>query len=368
MPAWPLLPAEQAWLVTLPARPLAAGAMDGERVYIPLGPREADGVPQPGTEQIVALDRHTGERRWSRDLRVPFPPASGEGRLFVTAPDGIHALDPRTGDDLWHSSTTGRVLAAPAVSGEMLLVVTDTEGLVALRARDGAVAWQHALGGVTDSAALTVAGEAVYLSLGGGRVLRASAHDGSPIWERTLPGSLGPPALARDHLLVGSTDNHLYALDVDDGGFEWRYPAGGDVLGAAAGGDDVFFVALDNVLRALRRGSGNQRWKVLLDTRASAPPRVVEDVVLVPGLSPALAAFDRRTGAPIGMYSAPSDLIGPALVDADLRPFQVAIVAITGDGRVAALRPVQMMFREPPAAPISELPGRRIDPGPVPLP
>src|SRR5688572_10382610 len=32
----PLLPAEQAWLVTLPAPPSAGGAMDAHHVYIPL--------------------------------------------------------------------------------------------------------------------------------------------------------------------------------------------------------------------------------------------------------------------------------------------------------------------------------------------
>ena len=46
----PLLPVEQVWLATLPARPAAGGALDDERAYVPL----IDG-------QLVALRRQTGE-------------------------------------------------------------------------------------------------------------------------------------------------------------------------------------------------------------------------------------------------------------------------------------------------------------------
>ncbi len=357
----PLLPAEQAWLVTLPAAPAAGGAMDAESVYIPLGPRPVEAMPQAGTEQVVALDRETGERRWARDLASAWPPVVAEGRVLIAAADGIHALDVTTGERQWSTPLGGAIVAAPASAPGLLIVLTSGD-LIALRLQDGTPAWRHEIGSVGPPAAVSVADGALYLSLKDSRVVRASLDDGRPVWERTLSGTLGPPALARDRLLVGSSDNYLYALHAADGRFAWRYQAGGDVVGAAVHGEQIFFVALDNVLRALDRGSGNQRWKALLETRASAPPRVFEGIVLVAGLSPALAAFATDTGAALGMYAAPSDLVAPALVDPDLRPFGVAIVAITGDGRVTGLRPGQMMFREPPPVPLTVLPGRALDP------
>jgi outer membrane protein assembly factor BamB len=363
----PLLPVEEAWLVTLAAAPLAGGAMDADRVYIPLGPRRVDAVLQPGSEQVVALDRQTGEQRWARDLASPWPPVATHGRVFLAARDGIHALDATTGTSVWHVQLAGTLVAAPAAGDGLLVVMTTAEGLLALRAEDGAAAWQLPLGVSDGPAALIVDTDAVYLSFDA-NVVRASLRDGSRMWAQKLSGTLGPPAIARDRVFVGSTDNYLYALDADDGDFEWRYPAGADVIGAAAKGDTVFFVALDNVLRALNRGSGNQRWKSLLQTRASAPPRVFDGIVLVPGLTPALATFALDTGAPLGMYTAASDLIGAALVDADLKPFRVAIVSITGEGRVAGLRPAEMTFREPPPVPLQELPGTALGPDQFPAP
>jgi outer membrane protein assembly factor BamB len=363
----PFLPAEQAWLVTLDAAPRAGGAMDAELVFIPLGPRPGDAsAPESGTERIVALERDTGEERWTHPLSSAWPPVLAHGRLLVAASDGLHALDPVSGTPLWHVAMSGPVIAPPAVAGGLFIVLTATEGLVARRPDDGMAAWQLGLGVTEGPASMTAADDAIVLSLPGARVVSASLEGGRLLWERTLSGVLGAPALARDRVLVGSTDNYLYALDSKDGSFEWRYPAGADVVGAASAGDEVFFVALDNVLRALHRGSGNQQWKALLGTRPSAPPRVFDGTVIVSGFSPSLAAFAAATGTPLGMYAAPSDLVGPALVDPDPQPFRVAIVAITGDGRVTGLIPTGMMFREAAPAPLTTLPGRALTPDAAP--
>jgi len=61
-PPAPLLPAEQAWLRSLPASPAAAGIMDARRVYVPL--------QEGGT---LALDRETGETAWTNPFGAPWP-------------------------------------------------------------------------------------------------------------------------------------------------------------------------------------------------------------------------------------------------------------------------------------------------------
>src|SRR5512132_2528028 len=53
----PLLPVVQEWVATLDDLPTAGGAMDAERVYIPIQP-----------EKIVALSRTTGMKLWTRDI------------------------------------------------------------------------------------------------------------------------------------------------------------------------------------------------------------------------------------------------------------------------------------------------------------
>src|SRR4029077_17674180 len=74
----PLMPVVQEWIATLDDMPTAGGAMDAERVYIPL---------QPG--QIVALSRANGAKLWTRDIESAWPPIVVDDAIYVVASDEI---------------------------------------------------------------------------------------------------------------------------------------------------------------------------------------------------------------------------------------------------------------------------------------
>jgi hypothetical protein len=140
------------------------------------------------------------------------------------------------------------------------------------------------------------------------------------------------------------------------------------VVGATADDRVVYFAALDNLLRALRRGNGNQIWKRDLATRTIAPPSTFGGIVVVSGNNPTLAAFNATTGDPIDKFELAADVQGIPLVDATPLPFRVAMIVITRDGRAIGLRPTRMMFREQPLAPLLTLPGRPLNREPLALP
>ena len=97
------------------------------------------------------------------------------------------------------------------------------------------------------------------------------------------------------------------------------------------------------------------------------PPQVLgdatkyEQIVVLTGVTSEIDAFAAKNGATAGMYMPPSDLQGAPLVDPDLRPYQVAMVVITRDGRAIGLKPSSMLLPEPTSSPFAELPGRRLE-------
>ena len=100
-----------------------------------------------------------------------------------------------------------------------------------------------------------------------GRVVALQVESGEPVWERRLGGAPNDMLALDDRLYVGSADNFFYCLDADDGEVAWRWRTGADVIGAPVADDRrVYFVSLDNVLRALdlRRGPA-------LEAGAAAP-------------------------------------------------------------------------------------------------
>jgi hypothetical protein len=133
------------------------------------------------------------------------------------------------------------------------------------------------------------------------------------------------------------------------------------VLGAVIDDDAAFVNSADNIVRALDRGNGNQLWKAEVTTRPVLAPRAFFGMVAVVGFAPTvLSTFDTKAGTPIATWEVPSDavLLGPPLIDEQLKPYRVAMAIIMRDGRVIAARPTAMTFPEPASVPLTVLPGR----------
>lgn len=346
-PPTPLLPAEPAWSLKLGSSPSAAPLMDDDHVYVAL--RE---------NTLVAIHRQSGVFSWIWAGDTVLSMAAGGDDLYVVTAGGVRALDAATGYERWTTPIGARVTAPIVWEHGLVILVVEPGELVGIRGLDGHPVWRRPLGATTPHPPAVGGTGALYLSLSDGRVVALTLDTGERLWERTLPGTLSPPAAARDRVFVGSTDNFFYALHAATGRDEWKWRNGGDVIGAAVDGEVVYFTSLDNILRAVNRGNGNQRWRKPTGTRPVLPPYAFGGIVVVPGLMPAVTVFVGDTGAVLGTHAAPGDLAGPPLVDPAVRPFRVAFVTVTREGLVDAFRPAELMFRETAAVPVSALPGR----------
>src|SRR5262245_42750964 len=326
--------------------PSAPGVMDEDRVYVPV---------QDGT--VKAFDRETGAAVWMAPVETTWQPAVGDGSVYVAGRDMLTALDVSTGDKRWVSALDEPVTAPPIWDAGWLVVTSEGGEVRAMRTENGEIAWRRTLGAASRHAAARATGALLVLVLDDGRVVALNLTTGEPLWEEMLAGTLSAPALAKDRVFVGSTNNFLYALNAENGRIAWKWRTGGDVIGAAADADTIYVASLDNVLRAVNRGNGNQRWKTQIPTRPSVPPIAFGNIVVLAGVAPQRDVFEGKKGTAQGNYRAPSDLQGAPLIDRTLEPYRVAIVVIARDGTIIALRPVEMMMRDPPLGPLLALPG-----------
>jgi outer membrane protein assembly factor BamB len=341
----PILPAEQAWIVTLPLSTSAGPAMDEARVYIPL-----EG------EHFIAIERDTGDTSWTVDIESTWPPLVNDGLVYIAASDELHALDAGNGNHRWRVPLPRNAMAPMAFVQGILIVLVSPDQVVAFRPSDGQLLWARALGGAVGPASMAVDSTGIYVALGA-RLVRVMLADGRIVWDQTLGGQLKNPALARDRVFIGSTTNDFYALSRDKGSLVWQWPFGGDVVGSAATDSLVYVASLDNLLRALKRSNGNQVWKQPLKTRPAEAPRVVDGVVALAGPT-SMVTFNAAKGMSLGTYEAPDILQGAPLIDPSPKPFSVSIIAVTRDGRAIGLRPAEMMFHERVLDPLTALPGR----------
>jgi hypothetical protein len=126
----------------------------------------------------------------------------------------------------------------------------------------------------------------------------------------------------------------------------------------------VYFLALDNVLRARDRSNGNQRWMHPIRRRAVSGPATEGGYVFVaPG---AEIAVWTANGKPAGTLPLPADTAVP--VTFVVRGDDVSVVAVTGNlssqWQLTLLGPAS----DPPLAPVDALPGVALPAEPAPKP
>ena len=335
-----LLPVDPAWTTALGSGPRHAPAYDGERAYIALR-----------NDHLVGVDLETGALLWTVEQRLDHPPAAGDG---VVAAAGAGRLSGRRASDgvlLWSIELDSMVAAPPLWNTGWLVVGTATGEIVVLRGYDGTELWRRAVNG-TLAARPAIAGGRLFVPLDDGRIVVLALRNGALFWERRLRGR-PQGVLPLDALYVGSTDNFLYRLALGDGSIDWAWRTGGDIVGTpTADVERVYFNARDNVMRALDRRNGAQRWRRPLQGRPTAGPLRIDSVVVVAGISPTVELFDTETGLPRGLYRAATELAATPHVIPDAHPPAPHVILVTGTGNVigltAAAGPPTLSMELPP--------------------
>ena len=321
-----LLPLETMWTGGLPGAPAWAPVHAEGRLFVAL---------QDG--HLVAVRLSDGEVQWTIEQPVVAQPAIGAWRLFVAGPDELMALDTRTGGRFW-SIPLEAPLSAPLVWDMQWLIATLEGGTVlALRGQDGEIVWRRTLDASIDVPP-AVAGGRVYVSLTDGGLAALSLSDGTSVWQRQLDGA-PQEVLPLDDLFVGAGDHNFYRLSHRDGTEQWRWLTGGDIVGVPTVDEKrVFFSSLDNVVWALDRASGVQRWRQPLTARPTAGPSYVGDLLVFGGLSQQISFYEPSDGTLYARVSVPTDLAFPPL-HLEGMPGDPTLVFVTGDGRLQALGP-----------------------------
>jgi outer membrane protein assembly factor BamB len=279
--------------------------IDGDRVYIHFGPNgtaclAADGeilwktaldydpVHGPGgsptlfedllllscdgaeTQYVVALDKATSQVRWKRDRnggRHSYSTGlviavNGSPQFISTGGDKVTAYDPRTGDEIWHSTYDGFSLVprpvfghglvfvptgynnpelhairvdgrgdvtdthaawtltqgapynpSPLLVGDELYIVSDNGVATCLDARTGKQHWRQRLGGGFSASPLFADGRIYFLNETGETTVIAPGIEYKEISKNKLPGRTLASLATSGRSIFLRSDTHLYRIE-----------------------------------------------------------------------------------------------------------------------------------------------------------
>jgi outer membrane protein assembly factor BamB len=340
-----ILALDPRWSVAFDTPPVATAGFDQEAAYVPL---------EGGT--LIAIDLERGGVRWQIPLATTVTPATGDGMVYATSDGHVVALDQRSGASLWRTAVPGTLAGRVYWDSGWVLASTADGELIALRAQDGQVLWRQALGARV-AVRPSASGDQLYVALDDNRLAALHVESGTVAWTRALDQQVTGLLALEEQLLVGTRANLLHSIAVDTGRTRWRQRAGADVIGAPVADDDfIYFVAFDNVLRALNRGNGNLRWSRNLPSRPSGGAQRADDVILVPFSTTDIGAYLAATGAPAFTIRAAGELGGAPFLRDSTRPTATRLVAISREGN---LQGFASRF-EQPIVPLAALPGVRV--------
>lgn len=192
-----------------------------------------------------------GRIRWSYDVGdwVDSSPALSldESTVYVGSWNNrLTALDATTGAMLWFFETDNLVYASPAIALDGTIYFGSSDGLLYALNPDGSLKWEFEIGGELDSSPALDANGNIYVGSSIGLVSCISPL-GLELWSWEVPTetsstgrdfgvSSSPMLTAEGHVIVGSENFFVYALNTADGELRWKYETDGVIEGSAVEG------------------------------------------------------------------------------------------------------------------------------------
>ena len=287
------MPADTVWALALNNDLTVPPAFDDTLGFFPI---EGD--------RLVAYDLMSGIQQWIVTARPLVAPAAGNDLVFLLEADALKALHAADGTMAWELPFADPLAVAPAWDNGWLIVATTAGEIRAYRAVDGALIWRRNLDSPAH-ALPALAADRVYIPTADGRIVALRVDTGDPVWERRLGGAPNDILALDERIYAGSQDNFFYCVMAEDGRIDWRWRTGGDVIGRPVADERfVYFVALDNVLRAMNQVTGGQQWMRPLPLRPAWGPVRAGSTIVVAGQTPPLRAFNLKDGMQVGTLTA----------------------------------------------------------------
>jgi len=273
---------------------------------------------------IWALNVETGKQVWKHATEggiatTPAIDTDNKQILFGSEDYTFNALDYRDGRVNWTYTATNKIRSSPRLAHGHVFFGSDDGKLYALMAHNGRYLWEfegeapiRSTPWVTNDRVIfgNEAGEIFGLELNGNKKWRLPAR-------RAITSS---PVVDNDNFAyVGSFDNHMYALDADNGYSQWKFRTGGAVIATPVVSKGyVYFGSADGKFYCVSSTTGKERWTFDTGEPIVSSARLHEDVLYFGGTNKKLYALDARNGKELWSFEAGGKITSTPIIGNDM--------------------------------------------------
>lgn len=233
------------------------------------------------------------------------PVLPGGDHLYLPGRDGyVYAIRPDGKQIVWRRAVGefGDLLGRIALHGESLYVGNPEGTFFRLSLADGGLVWQVETGqSILAEAAVSSDGTLVALGNTAGEVWLIATEGGEVKGRFQTEARIdAAPAFARSTLIVGSTDDFLYGLEVPGLAVLWRTEVSNGVTGGVVARDDrVYFGCGDGSAYAVDSRAGAVLWCRKVEGAILHPPTMLSEEIIFVSEKGVIASFNRGSGEPL---------------------------------------------------------------------
>jgi eukaryotic-like serine/threonine-protein kinase len=245
--------------------------------------------------EMYALSAATGRVLWTKGIGsydFGCAPTVDRGVVYMGGPEGLYALDARTGGMRWFLPT-GRIGSSPTLVNGVLYVGTDDGNLYAIDAVRGKRLWSFPTGGIIRSSPAVVRG-VVYTGSRDDNLYAIDAVRGKRLWSFPTGGKIdSSPAVARGVVYAGSGDGKLYAVDAVTGKRLWSFPTDGSIDSSpAVANGEVYAASQGGKLYVFDSARGALLWTASIGGGSDSSPAIANGVLYIGSTDHRLYAFN----------------------------------------------------------------------------
>jgi len=217
---------------------------------------------------LTVLETSTGRVRWARELDRDtttqiFEPALSGGRLIVTSDTEFSEIDTESGNTIDRDAVGAIINTPPVMIEDIAYMGTTRDELIAFRIGRDFVRWRYRFDGPIGAPALPIDEERVAMISGGGDLRVLNARYGETQMAARIAGGTTTRMLHDGRrIYIASTDQSLYAFDLDEGTRLWRRRTSAPLTAQPVLDDDVLYATTEDTgLTALDAATGRTRWE-----------------------------------------------------------------------------------------------------------
>jgi tripartite motif-containing protein 71 len=260
--------------------------------------------------RLYGVDAQTGEQRWVDEGSFNGAPVAQDGLILTGGFDGyLRAIDIATGQERWsYLIEAGGEAKNPAVGDGIVYSGSIANGFTAVDLQTGALIWNAETDGIETGTAVVANGVAYIGSAPGAPQGFLNAYDaatGVLLWSSDEP--IFSPAVKDGAGFAGSADGPVTAIDLATGEVLWQVTVGGVARPASVAGDVVYMNSDgDQAIYAFDTATGDQLWKFSVDGFLNDAPALKDGVLYTATGSGSVYALGGENAIPAANITAGS--------------------------------------------------------------